>query len=117
MGRQFDRETYAESFNFSLTYADDDYMETFFCIDANNAARCGLRTFDADAGFKDLDVSVVFRHSVSKSWNIAYSLGVNLGMRQTARSWTTRDRTIISLLRSSPRLLFKFATMEKIRLV
>ena len=30
----------------SLTYADDDYMETFFTIDANNAARSGLRTFE-----------------------------------------------------------------------
>jgi outer membrane protein len=77
------RESYRQSlknqrlltFNFSFTYADDDYMETFFGIDADNAARSGLRTFDAEAGFKDVQVSVVFRTKLSKGWNIAYSLG------------------------------------------
>ncbi|TDJ71741.1 MAG: MipA/OmpV family protein [Proteobacteria bacterium] len=61
--------------NFSLTYADDDYMETFFGIDTNNAARSGLRTFEAEADFKDVEVSVAFLRNVSKRWNIAYSLG------------------------------------------
>lgn len=61
--------------NFSLTYADDDYMETFFGIDTNNAARSGLRTFEAEADFKDVEVSVAFLQNVSKRWNIAYSLG------------------------------------------
>jgi outer membrane protein len=74
------------TFNFSLTYADDDYMETFFGVDADNAARSGLRTFDADAGFKDLEVSVVFRHSVSKSWNVAYSLGIKQFLGDAADS-------------------------------
>jgi len=63
------------TFNFSLTYADDDYMETFFSIDADNAARSGLRTFDAEADFKDVELSVAFLTKVSKRWNIAYSLG------------------------------------------
>ncbi len=61
--------------NFSLTYADDDYMETFFGIDADNAARSGLRTFEAEADFKDVEVSVAFLQNVSKRWNVAYSLG------------------------------------------
>lgn len=63
------------TFNFSLTYADDDYMETFFGIDADNAARSGLRTFAAEADFKDVEVSVAFLTKVSKRWNISYSLG------------------------------------------
>lgn len=59
----------------SLTYADDDYMETFFSIDANNAIRSGLRTFEADAGVKDVELSMVFLDNISERWNIAYALG------------------------------------------
>jgi MipA family protein len=40
------------------TYADDDYMETYFGIDGADAARSGLDTFDADGGFKDVGVSL-----------------------------------------------------------
>ncbi len=61
--------------NFSLTYADDDYMESFFGIDANNATRSGLKTFEADADFKDIGVSAIFLQNVSKHWNMAYTLG------------------------------------------
>ena len=40
------------------TYADDDYMETYFGIDGADAARSGLDTFDADGGFKDVGLSL-----------------------------------------------------------
>ncbi len=63
------------TFNVSLTYADDDYMGTFFGIDSGNAASSGLRMFDAEAGIKDLEVSVALLTRVSKRWNIAYTLG------------------------------------------
>ena len=65
----------ALAFNFSLTYADDDYMEAFFGIDADNAARTGLSTFEAEGGFKDVEVRVAFRHRLSDRWKLAYSLG------------------------------------------
>ncbi len=77
------RQTYKQPFenrqmltvSLSLTYADDDYMETFFTIDANNAARSGLRTFEAESGIKDVELSVVFLDNISERWNIAYALG------------------------------------------
>ncbi len=80
------------TFNFSLTYADDDYMETFFGIDADNAARSGLRTFDAEADFKDVEVSVVFLTKVSKGWNIAYSLGYKRLLGDAADSPVVDDQ-------------------------
>ncbi len=45
------------------TWADDDYMEAYFEIDAADSARSGLDIYDADAGFKDvgLDVMATFK--------------------------------------------------------
>ena len=40
------------------TWADDDYMQAYFEIDAADAARSGLQTFDADAGFKDVGLNL-----------------------------------------------------------
>jgi outer membrane protein len=42
------------SFGLSTTYADDDYMSTYFEIDADNSARSGLDEYDADSGIKDV---------------------------------------------------------------
>jgi outer membrane protein len=40
------------------TWADDDYMQSYFEIDAVDAAASGLQTFDADAGFKDFGLNL-----------------------------------------------------------
>jgi outer membrane protein len=52
------------------TYADDDYMETYFGIDGADAARSGLDTFDADAGFKDVGVSLAARFGGREGWGL-----------------------------------------------
>ncbi len=38
----------------STTYADDDYMETYFQVDADNVGSSGLEYRDAEACFKDV---------------------------------------------------------------
>jgi MipA family protein len=38
----------------STTWASEDYMSSYFGIDASDAARSGLDQFNADEGFKDL---------------------------------------------------------------
>jgi MipA family protein len=52
------------------TYADDDYMETYFGIDGADAAASGLDTFDADAGFKDVGVSLAARYGGREGWGL-----------------------------------------------
>ena len=47
------------------TWADDDYMEAYFEIDAANAARSGLSTFDADSGLKDVGLNLTVSY---KPW-------------------------------------------------
>ena len=38
----------------AATYADSDYMDTYFSIDGDNATRSGLRRYDAGSGLKDI---------------------------------------------------------------
>ena len=37
----------------ATTWASEDYMSSYFGIDASDAARSGLDRYNADAGFKD----------------------------------------------------------------
>ncbi len=38
----------------SSTWASDDYMQTYFGVNATQSAQSGLPTFSADSGFKDV---------------------------------------------------------------
>jgi outer membrane protein len=54
----------------STTYADDDYMETYFQVDSKNVGTSGLPFYNADSGIKDVGLSVVTDYSLNKSWSI-----------------------------------------------
>ena len=57
-------------FNATATYADDRYNETYFGVDADNALRSGLATYDADGGIKDLGLSVNATYMMTEHWAI-----------------------------------------------
>jgi outer membrane protein len=61
-----------QSFNLFLgaftTWADDDYMQAYFEIDAGDAARSGLQTFEADAGFKDVGLNLTASYKPWEHW-------------------------------------------------
>lgn len=63
------------TFGASTTFADDDYMESFFSIDADNAMRSGLRVYDADSGIKDVGLDAAVGVSIGKDWSILTSFG------------------------------------------
>ena len=50
------------------TYADGDYMSTYFGIDAADSARSGLDTYDADGGIKDVGLDLVADWSFMQNW-------------------------------------------------
>ena len=50
------------AFSATTNYASGDYMSTYFGIDAADSARSGLKTYDADAGFKDVGVGVLLQY-------------------------------------------------------
>ncbi len=59
------------------TYATEDYMDTYFGVDAADSARSGVSQFDADAGLKDIGIQIGLGYDLTKSWRF----GVNA-------SWT-----------------------------
>lgn len=58
------------STSLSATYASQNYMDTYYSVDASNAAASGLSQFDADGGVKDIGVTLVGNYSVNKRWGV-----------------------------------------------
>jgi outer membrane protein len=46
----------------TINYANGEYMSTYFGIDSSDSARSGLKTFNADAGIKDVGVGVLLQY-------------------------------------------------------
>jgi outer membrane protein len=52
------------------TYADGSYMNSYFSIDRRDAARSGLKKFNADSGFKDVGFEVGAAYSLTENWSL-----------------------------------------------
>ena len=52
------------------TWASDDYMESFFGVSSKQSGKSGLRTHNADAGIKDISLSLTAGHRFKKRWRI-----------------------------------------------
>ena len=59
----------------SSTYADDDYMDTYFSVNADNSARSGLNEYKAESEIKDVGVDVTVRYSINSKWDVMGMLG------------------------------------------
>jgi outer membrane scaffolding protein for murein synthesis (MipA/OmpV family) len=55
----------------SATWASSDYVDTYFGISAKQSARSGLEQFDADAGFKDVAVTLGLDYMFTESIGIS----------------------------------------------
>jgi MipA family protein len=53
------------------TWASDDYMSAYFGINSANAARSGLKQYNADAGFKDVAVGGTLTYIITESWSVS----------------------------------------------
>ena len=51
------------------TYADDDYMQTYFGVSAADAARSGLNRYEADAGIKDVGIDLGLNWMITQNWS------------------------------------------------
>ena len=54
------------------TWADDDYMTSYFGIDAADAAASGLDQFNADEGFKDVSFGGAVNYRFLERWSVAF---------------------------------------------
>ncbi|MBL6946966.1 MAG: MipA/OmpV family protein [Rhodospirillales bacterium] len=76
----------------SASYADDDYMNAYFDIDANNASRSGLARFDAEGGIKDVGLSTSLSYRFGESWNVAGRVSYTRLIGDAADSPVVDDR-------------------------
>jgi MipA family protein len=53
-----------------LNYQSQDYMDAYFSIDANNAARSGLRPYQADSGFNSFSLGSQLLYSLDSNWGL-----------------------------------------------
>jgi outer membrane scaffolding protein for murein synthesis (MipA/OmpV family) len=52
------------------TFADDDYMDTYFGVNSGNRGSSGLPDFKADSGLKDVGVNLVVNYTPWENWGI-----------------------------------------------
>ena len=51
-----------------MTWASDDYMESFFGVDSQQSVNSGLRQYKADAGIKDVKVKMTAGYKITNRW-------------------------------------------------
>jgi outer membrane protein len=56
------------TFGVGATYADEDYMQTYFGVSPADAARSGLPVYDADSGVKDVGANLALQYKFSSAW-------------------------------------------------
>ena len=62
-------ESWTLSIGASATYADDDYMQTYFGVNAKDRRRSGLDRYDADAGIKDIGINLGANWIITQNWS------------------------------------------------
>jgi outer membrane protein len=80
------------SLGVSTTYADDNYMESYFTIDVDNASRSGLARFDAEGGFKDVGLSTSLSYDFTEHWSVTGMLAYTRLIGDAADSPVVEDR-------------------------
>ena len=56
--------------NVFLTYADDDYMDTYFGVNAKNVGTSGLPAYEAESGLKDVGTRIVVNYTPWEKWGV-----------------------------------------------
>jgi outer membrane scaffolding protein for murein synthesis (MipA/OmpV family) len=52
------------------TWASDDYMESFFGVDSKQSADSGYKKYNAEAGIKDISLSVTAGYPLTNRWRL-----------------------------------------------
>jgi outer membrane protein len=55
----------------SSTFADNNYMSTYFGVSPADSVRSGLPVYNASSGIKDVSVSPAIVYHLSKTWHVA----------------------------------------------
>jgi outer membrane protein len=63
------------SFGPSVTWADSNYMESYFGVTDRQSRKSGLRDFDADAGIKRVDLEISGMYMIDENWLVHAEVG------------------------------------------
>lgn len=69
-----------------LTYANSDYMETYFNVDSGNRGHSTLPDYSADAGIKDVGLNLVANYTPWERWGIMGLLSYKALLNEAADS-------------------------------
>jgi outer membrane protein len=58
-----------------VSFASEDYMETYFGVDAAQSAASGLPVFDAEGGIKGVGVEAEWRYALTRRWALVGEAG------------------------------------------
>ncbi|MCS0496961.1 MipA/OmpV family protein [Ancylobacter sp. MQZ15Z-1] len=70
----------------STTWADGDYMQTFFGVTPEQSARSGLPAYSIGAGFKRVDLDLAVTYAVSEHWVVRGQVGLGYLLGDVADS-------------------------------
>ena len=90
------------------TYASESYMNEYFGVNAQNAARSGLDEFQADAGVKDVGLKAVATYKFSQSWSTNMIASVKQLLGDAADSPITDDEGAATQLFTGATINFHF---------
>ncbi len=80
------------SVELSTTWASKDYMKSFFGVDAQQSLDSGLKQYHADAGIKDIKISMTAGYTITKRWRIGGAIEYKRLMGDAAGSPIVDDR-------------------------
>jgi outer membrane scaffolding protein for murein synthesis (MipA/OmpV family) len=61
--------SWALSIGASATYANEDFMQTYFGVSGKDSRRSGLDRYNADAGIKDVGINLGLNKIINESWS------------------------------------------------
>jgi outer membrane scaffolding protein for murein synthesis (MipA/OmpV family) len=77
----------------ALQFGEAKYMQTYYGVDARQAARSGYRVFKPGGGLYGTDVSVSWEHRIDAHWTVTSMLGAQRLTGDAAKSPLVRRKT------------------------
>lgn len=77
----------------ALQFGDGKYMQTYYGVDARQAARSGYRVFGPGGGLYGTDASVSWEHRIDAHWSVTTMLGAQRLTGDAAKSPIVRRKT------------------------
>ena len=79
------------SSNLKATFANDNYMETYFGVTDAQSSSSGLRKFKAESGMKDVSAGANFIYPIDRHWSMITFLSFSRLLNDAANSPLVKD--------------------------